>query len=1160
MAENFVHLHVHSEYSLLDGLGKIHKSSALFDHLKELDMDTIALTDHGVMYGAIEFYKGAKKEGIKPIIGMEAYITNVDLNFEGDKKQIINYHLLLLAKDIEGYRNLMKLTSIAHIQGFYRRPRIDRKTLEKYSKGLICTSACAQGEVARALVEDDHQSAKKAVKWYLDVFEDDYYLEVQKHEYAKYAENAAVPEIRNGLLEQAEAETKINEGVFKLSREFGIPIIATNDAHYIKREDAKAQDTLVCVATGKNVSDVKRLRFIDAPSYHIAGKAEMEDLFFNTPEVLKSTVEVAEKCNLELTLGKYFFPRIKLPEGVTADGFLRTASQKGLSERYDKVTSNLQQRLDYELDVITKKNYTEYFLIFHDMAKWAADKNIPINTRGSVAGSLVSYSLGITTVDPIRYLLPFERFLNPFRPSAPDIDMDIADDRREEMLEYLREKYGEEKVAQICTFGRMLARASVRDVARVLGYPYGKGDKIAKLIPPPRQGFPINIDKAMKMSAQLESMYESDPDARKILDLARQIEGNARHISVHAAGVVISPTELEEFTPVQFDKPSGGKVITQYEMHSIEDVGLVKLDVLGIRNLSILRGAMEIVEQTRGETVDITKIPLDDKKTFEMLSKGETMGTFQMGSSGMTRYLVELKPEKIEDIMIMVALYRPGPMENIGEYIARKHGKKKVTYYHPKMEKFLDKSLGVLVYQDDLLYTAIEVAGYGWAEADKFRKAVGKKIPEEMAKQHLKFVEGCMEHSGMSKKEAEGLWRLFEPFQGYGFNKAHAASYGMLAYQTSYMKANYPVEYMTSLMTAESGDTDKISLAVNEAKRMGVVVLPPDINESDIGFRAVEDKESLGGRAIRFGLSAIKNVGEAAIVSIIEARKKGNFLNFADFCSRVDARKVNKKVLESLIKVGALSSFGTRAGLLSSMDEVRGRARPKESQGQQGLFSGDEEKVAHGSVLQEAAYSDSEFSAHELEELEKQLLGFSISAEPVEEILGAFSSLATHKCRDISPEITEQAEVKIAGVIKDLREITTKTNQEMAFATIEDDTGSADLVIFPRVFEETRSVWRETAKVLVTGKVNERHESYSVLVDKVVSEDSAPRESGELVISVNERVNTEKLGELRSLLLKHSGSQRAKLVFEAKGRVAVPVPFGIAWSQSLSREIASILS
>ena len=1155
--DKFTHLHVHTEYSLLDGLSQI---SSLFKYVKELGMDKLAITDHGAMYGAIEFIRKAEKIGeIKPIIGMEAYTTDIDHTIRPERGKFTNNHLLLLAKDEEGYKNLMKITSEAHINGYYYRPRIHREILSKYSKGLICTSACAQGEVAQALIQDDYKKAKEIVKWFSDVFEDDYYLEMQRHKYKEFASTIENPDIKQEIAEMAENEEIINKGVVKLSREMGVPLVATNDAHYIKKEDASAQDALVCIATGKNVSDVKRLRFIDVPTYYITSPEEMSTLFKDVPDAIKNTNIIADKCDLQIsTLGKWFFPEFELPKGKEADSYLKELVFGRMPEKIGKVTKEARQRAEYELDIIKTKGYSAYFLIVMDMVNWANEKGIITNTRGSAAGSLVSYVLGITTVDPLKYYLPFERFLNPYRPSPPDIDLDIADDRREEMIQYMSEKFGKDKVAQICTFGRMLSRSSVRDVARVLGYPYAIGDKIAKLIPPPKQGFPITIPRALNEVKELKQFYDSDRDAKKILDLAIQIEGNARHISVHAAGVVVSPTGITDFTPIQ-KEPSGEKIITQYEMHAAEDVGLIKFDLLGIRNLSILGSAIDIVEKTYGNKIDLHKIPLDDNKTFEMLGRGETMGVFQMGSSGMTKWLVELKPERIEDLMAMVALYRPGPMQTIPEYIDRKRNPEKVSYLDPRMEKFLNASYGLIVYQDDLLFCALDLAGYTWEEADKFRKAVGKKIPEEMAAQKEKFMKGIVE-KGQTQEFADNLWKLFEPFQSYGFNKAHASSYGMVAYQTAYMKANYPVEYMCALLTAESNDTEKVSSAISECKRMGIKVLPPDINESSIGFVIVENTDSLKGKAIRFGLSAIKHVGNAAIEAILEARNEGRFTTFQEFISRVDARKVNKKVVESLIKVGALERFGPRAALLSRVEEVRGRiSKQKDNESQQGLFSAGDLKKSMDTIATDLKIEGDEYPEEQLEALERELLGLSLSAKPISELIGELLPLATHSIIEISEEDVRDL-VKVAAVVSEVRVIITKTSgKEMAFVKVKDDTGTIDLVVFPNIYQQTRSSWVDNQPLLITGKLDSREETVSLIVDSIETKDQIGNNGELLHINIPKTATSEHLRELKNMLVKNPGSQSVSLVFEGRVHKKLDLHLKIRWSKVLAAEISDLL-
>lgn len=1162
MVKKFVHLHVHTEYSLLDGLSNIKQ---LFAHIKENGMDSVAITDHGAMYGVIEFYKRAKEANIKPIIGMEGYTTNVDLRTRPERGKFQNFHLLLLAKNKRGYRNLMKLTSIAHLEGYYYRPRVDRETLAEYSSGLICASGCPQGELPQALINGNFQEAKEIASWFLDVFGKDYYLEIQRHRYQDFISQIEKQELKQEVAKMAEYEKVINDGVIKLSRELGIPVVATNDAHYIKKEDAEAQDALVCIATGKNVSDIKRLRFIDTPDFYLKTLKEMGELFSDLPEAVENTVKIANQCDVKITLNRWFFPEYTLEE-KTPEKELEEKVWQGIKERHDRVAPEIKKRLKFELDIIKKKGYATYFLIVSDMARWAKERGIVTNTRGSTAGSLVAYALRIVDINPLKYGLPFERFLTPWRPSPPDIDFDIADDRREEIISYIGEKYGHDRVAQICTFGRMMAKGSVRDIARVLGYPYATGDRISKLIAFGSQGFPMSIKKALRISADLKDLYDTDKDAKKILDLARQVEGNARHISVHAAGLVIAPDEITKFSPVQLD-PEGKKIITQYDMDALdpnvspgEAVGLLKFDLLGLRNLSILGSAIEILKKTRHEEIVLHRIHLDDQKTFEMLSRGETMGVFQLSGSGMTRYLKELKPTRIEDLMAMVALYRPGPMAQIPEYIMRKNNPNKVSYFDPRMKEYLAKSYGLLVYQDDVFMTAIEIAGYTWEEADKFRKAVGKKIPQEMEKQKKKFIDGAVK-KGMEKKRAEELFALIEPFSGYGFNKAHAASYGMVAYQTAYMKANYPVEFMCSLLTAESNDKDKVSAAVNECRRIGINVLPPDINESYINFRIVKDKDSLERKAIRFGLNAIKNVGKAAVEAILGARDKGPFVSLADFCARVDSRKVNKKVIESLIKVGAMSSFGPRAALLSSVDEVRNKvSKPKGPKGQQDLFSQKEIAKSMKTNAPSINVDVSEFSDEELQSLERQLLGFSLSSKPLTELIKPIEHEATHKIYEISPHQTIDERVRIAGVVSDVRIVVTRrSGQEMAFVRVEDDTGSLDLVVFPKIFERTKGYWIDNRPLLVSGRVDRREESPALIVEAIEMKDKLEKGDKNLFVTIPANTDAAKLRQLKNLLISQSGDQSVILVFEGNSKERVKLPFKISWSQRLARQISEVL-
>lgn len=1157
----FIHLHVHSEYSLLDGLPKI---PDIVKTAKKMGMPAVALTDHGAMYGAIEFYKECQQAGIKPLIGIEAYTVNKDHKIKEGKEDKENHHLILIAKNLQGYKNLMKLTTIAHLEGFYYRPRFDKKTLSQYKEGLICLSACIKGEIGEALIQENYEKAKQIATWYQEVFQDDFYLEIQRHHPQDFIEKAQDPVIKDSLRRAQKEETLWNDGIIRLSRELGIPLVATNDVHYLKQEDAVAQDALVCISTAKNISDINRLRYVDVPTLHFLNEEEARSLFADIPDAIDNTIKVADKVEVEIELGKWYFPNIDLPEGKTAPDFLKETCYQRLPLKYPNPTQEVKDRLEYELDVIIKRGYAPYFLMLADLVNWCSQKEIITNTRGSAAGCLVSYVLGITNVDPLKYGLPFERFLNPYRPKPPDIDLDIADNRREELINHVVEKYGADKVAQICTFGRMLARAAVRDVGRVLGFPYAVPDRIAKMIPLGSQGFPMTIEKALSVSSELKESYENEPVTKQILDLAMQIEGNARHASVHAAGIVVSPTQMTDYCPLQLE-PNGTKIITQYEMHACEDIGLVKFDILGIRNLSILNAAVEIIEKETGEKIDLSKIPLDDKKTYEMLSRGETMGVFQLGGTGMTKWLKELKPNRIEDLMVMIALFRPGPMAIIPEFIARKNKKSKVTYFHPKMEKTLEKSYGLLVYQEDVLFTAIELAGYNWETVDKLRTAIGKKIPAEMEKQHDIFVEGCQKHSGLSKEEAEKIWSLFVPFQGYGFNKAHAASYGIVSYQTAYLKAHYPVEYMTALLTAESGNTDKIVEGVAECKRMGIIVLPPDINKSGSDFTIEKNEKSLNGKAIRFGLNAIKNVGEAALEEILKAREKGEFKSFCDFYLRVNGQKVNKKVLESLIKAGAMDRFGKRSAMLAGLDALRQKCdqiTKQRSDGQVSLFGSSSQT---DSIIPQDNFPDiDEYKKEDLMALEKELLGFFLTDHPLSPVLKILDSEVDFKIGRIDPESANlNPKVKVGGILSSLRIILTKKNgSEMAFATLEDDTGKIELVIFPKIFSEFKNFLVKDSIVIIEGKLEQGDENLTLVVDKVIPISSQiPEKSVDFVITIPSGTSPKTLVELNKLLRDHPGDKKGVLVFENGNgsRKKLELNFGVDYNEILASQIDSLL-
>ncbi|MEX2028554.1 MAG: DNA polymerase III subunit alpha, partial [Candidatus Curtissbacteria bacterium] len=1085
---DFVHLHVHTEYSLLDGLSKIPKLAA---QAKIMGMNSLAITDHGSLYGAIKFFKACKEEGIKPIIGCEMYIAKRGLADKEAGKDTGYMHLTVLAKDIDGYRNLMKLVTISHLEGFYYRPRIDKQTLARYSKGLMALSGCSSSEVAKYLIEDDLKGAEKAANEYAEIFgKDNFYLEVQRHLFDQFmAAHNPGSEIYEELSKMAREEKKIVEGSKKLSRITGFSLVATNDVHYVHNSDAQAQDAIVCIQTGKNMSDIKRLRMIDSPTFYLKSGDEMAELFPDIPEAISSTVEIARKVNIEIPLNQFSFPNYEVPPGTTADEYLKKLCYERIEDKVPELTQEMKERLEYEMSVISQKGYSTYFLIVADFVNWMRQEGIITTTRGSAAGSLVSFAMGITSVNPLTFKLPFERFLNPFRPSLPDIDVDIADNRRDDVINYVRQKYGHDKVAQIGTFGTMMARAAVRDVARVLNWPYSKADRIAKMIPIGAQGFPMSLDIAKKQNKELGALYNQDQEVKELLDLAQKVEGNVRHVSVHAAGVVIGPRELTEFTPLQ-KEANGEKIITQFDMHDVEEAGLVKMDFLGIRNLSILGQAVEIVRRTKGIDIDLSTLPLDDKKAFELLAKGETMGLFQLGGTGMTRYLKELRPSSVFDIMAMISLFRPGPINSIPEFIQRKHSSKKIDYFDPRMADYLDQSYGVIVYQDDVLLTAINIAGYTWEEADKFRKAMGKKIPAEMAKQKEKFTEGAIKN-GMTPKKAEELFKLIEPFAAYGFNKAHAASYAIIAYQTTYMKANYPEEFMTAVMTAESDDTDKIAAAVAECAKMKIPVLPPDINNSETGF-TIEEADNV--RSIRFGISAIKNVGRAAIEAILSEREAGGeFKTLDDFVRRVNLRVVNRKTLESLIKAGAADRFGRRNGMLKVLEEIKASASSLSktiAEGQSNLF--DEKELADargtGPTYSIDLTQVEEAPKEEILSWERELLGFYLTEHPLTKLADVLEKVVTARISEIDPLMHGDKQIKIGGIISSLRTTITKVRrEEMCFIKLQDTSGSMEVIVFPRIYQDARNLILLDQIVVITGKLDAQEGSMTLIADGVTT-------------------------------------------------------------------------
>jgi len=1037
----FTHLHVHSHFSLLDGLPKIDQ---LLDRAQELNMDSLAVTDHGNLYGAIEFYKKAKERGIKPIIGAEIYLAFEGMEQKRPNIDDTNYHLILLVKNEKGYENLVKVLTAGHLRGFYYKPRVDEEFLKEHSEGLIALSACLNGRIPKLLVSKKTKEAEETALRYQEIFgKDNFYLELQRHK--------NIPE-----------QKTVNEGLRKLSAKTGIPLVATADSHYLRPEDAEAQDILMLINTGARPDDTERLT-LAKDDFSLKSAEEMEELYKDIPEALENTQKVADACNLEIELGVNKLPVFPLPEGKDENEYLRELCLEGLKKYPQYVNSKeAKERLEEELDVIAQSGFASYFLIVQDFIKWAKEKHIVVGPgRGSAAGSFVSYLLNITGIDPLQYNLIFQRFLNLERISMPDIDIDFADTRRDEVIEYVSEKYGKDHVAQIITFGTMAARAVVRDVGRALGYEYGYCDKVAKLIP-----FGYSLQQALEEIAELKELYDTDEKAKRLIDLGQKLEGVARHASTHACGVVIAAQPLDTIVPVQHPTQNDQHIVTQYEMHSVEDLGLLKMDFLGLKNLSVIEDTLHRIYAIYKKNIDIESLPLDDKKTYELLQAGNSTAVFQLESDGMKRYLKSLKPTEFEDILSMLALYRPGPMDSIPDFISAKHGRKKITYLHEALRPILEKTYGVIVTQDQVLQIARDFSGFTYGEADILRKAVGKKIKSLLDEQKEKFVAGAMSHSKVDSATAEKVWDFIEPFARYGFNRAHAACYAMIAYQTAWLKANYPVEYMSAVLTAERNDIERIAFMIEEVKQMAIEVLPPDINESFSNFSVVPQKNQ-----IRFGLLAIKNVGEGVVEAIIEERKaNGPYLSMQDFISRVSSANLNKKSLESMIKAGTFDQFADRNKLLFNLERLLeiARAVNKMQNGSQQSLFGNQQST---STL---ALQDAEEAGEQLKlQWEKELLGLYVSSHPLNKIKNVLAKRAFSITRIL--EGAPASRVRIGGIISSIKRIITKSGKPMLFVALEDLTAKIEVVVFPSVIDKYPTLLEENNIVLVAGRVDDYH-------------------------------------------------------------------------------------
>jgi len=1099
---DFVHLHVHTQYSLLDGACLIPK---LTDLARRMKMPACALTDHGNMFGAIEFYQSSIANGIKPIIGSEVYIApkgRFDKTFTQGEETA--NHLILLVKDETGYKNLMKLVSIGYLEGFYYKPRIDKEVLAQYSEGLIALSSCLKGEIPRSAMNNKEEKLRELTAEYRNIMgKENFYFELQD----------------NSIPEQKEVSKKL----IKLGKELGIPLVATNDVHYLTKDSAKAHEALLCIQTQTTLDDPNRMK-LQTDQFYFKSTEEMKALFKDVPEAISNTIKIAEKCNLELDFKKTFLPHYTVPQGVTREKYLKDLCEQNLGHRYKEVTIQIKDRLENEVKVISKAGYTSYFLIVWDFVNYAKSKGIAVGPgRGSAAGSIVSYLLGITDIDPLRYNLLFERFLNSERVSMPDIDIDFCYEKRGEVIDYVIQKYGKDNVAQIITFGTMAARAVIRDVGRAMNLPYVDVDKIAKLVPMDPD---MTLELALDQEPELAKLYKEDLKIRELIDVSKKLEGLTRHASTHAAGVVISEDLLTNHVPLF--KTSDGQISTGYAMGSLEKVGLLKMDFLGLRTLTVIQEALKIINRVNGINLKVEDIPMDDPNTYKLLNKAESAGIFQLESSGMRDLLRKLKAEKFEDIIALLALYRPGPIGSgmLDDYMKRKHGKIEVRYDHPLLEASLKETYGIIVYQEQVMTIVSSLAGFSLAQADILRRAIGKKTPEIMEQQRKAFIDGAVKNN-IDKRIAEKIFSLIEHFAGYGFNKSHSAAYAMISYRTAYLKASYPVEFITALLTSEKDDIDKIVEYIDEAERMGIKILPPDVNESYANFTMINKNE------IRFGLSAVKNVGEGAIEFIIEARGKyGRFTSLYEFCERTDSRLVNKKVMESLIKCGAFDSLGIkRSQLMATLSEamdVAATAHKESAIGQMTFF-------AESSSLPKAP-DIREWPESQLLNFEKEMIGFYITGHPLakyEKMLKEYSTAASTGLRDME----DGQKVWFGGIINKIKNTVTKrTGEKMAIMMVEDMEGSVEALVFPNSYKNVSKYIMPNAAIFINGRLSLKEERPKIIVEEIIPiTDVRKKFTQSISIDfLSQAIDDELFGQLRAVFTRYSGDTPVYLNFATK--------------------------